>query len=230
MADTSAPANDTMAELGGAWVNSDDDTADIMVLDEDGSLHWLAVHALQGQRWQADDDMLTLHSIARHSGDAVARVFTFHLSGDQLVLTAPFPADTTDGLAESAPEQRWQRRPDAAASVAGEVRLPDGHSPPPQAILALSLEKQSSESAVDGAIQRRVSLVAEDSTISYRLYYDPAALDDGDILHIQASIIADGTRYYSTRRAVPSSTQAGAALMLELSPMGPGHSNGATTQ
>ncbi|MBZ2189352.1 hypothetical protein K8B33_09600 [Alcanivorax sp. JB21] len=231
------PAEDAVAQLGGVWVNSD---ADIMILADDGSLHWLSMDALQGLHWQADNGMLTLHSIARKTGNAVTQVLGFQFDGDQLMLAAPLPKATeevteeppeeaTDDPAEDRQTQRWQRQPGAAASVTGEVRLPGGHSPPSQAVLALSLEKQSSDSADDGAIQRRVTPLTEDSA-SYRLYYDPAALDDGDILHIHASIIADGTPYYGAREPVPPPTQADNALILELSPMGPGRSNGAPAQ
>ncbi|MCH8542628.1 MAG: hypothetical protein LAT61_03550 [Alcanivorax sp.] len=231
---SASPASNVVAELSGVWAaagdgNIDEGIAegiggDIMVLADDGSLHWLDLDTLQGQRWSADDGLLTLHSIARRHGNAETQVFDFQLSGDQLVLTASSGDD-------EASEQTWRRVPGGAASVAGELRLPDGHQPPPQAILAISLEKASSESGVDGAIQRHVAPLAsaladsQATAIPYRLYYDPAAREDDDILHIQASIIVDGTRYYGAREPVPP-TPVGEALILELAPMGPGRSNG----
>ena len=226
-----APDGSVVAELSGVWEKTGDtEGASVMVLADDGSLHWLDLDALQGQRWEAEDGLLTLRSVARQSGDEVVRAHDFQLSGDQLTLMAFSGEDEADEKSG----QTWHRATQAAASISGDVRLPDGHPLPSQAVLALGLEKTSSESGVDGALQRRVipaaSAVADGNatTMRYRLYYDPTAVEDGDILHLQASIIVDGIRYYGTRKPAPPPTPADSDFILELAPMGPGHANGTT--
>ncbi|WP_111658077.1 hypothetical protein [Isoalcanivorax indicus] len=185
--------------LAGSWVLEDDSTYRVMVLGRDGSLHWLPNGPWQGQRWQADEQTLTLHSLARHRGDSQTLAVGYTLHRHTLTLTELDPDGEHDTATDKGVLGPWRRNDQAAARVEGELLLPDGHSVPERAVLALHIEPRDVRDPDVTDIQRKVRpLEAGLTHIPYRLYYDARAVDDTKPLQLQATIIVDGAAHYAS--------------------------------
>lgn len=210
----SAPAPRQMP-LAGSWVMEQDDHYRVMVLGRDGSLHWLPNGPWQGQRWQADDTTLTLHSVARRRGETQTLALDYTLNRDTLTLASE-DADTDKGV--SGP---WRRDNQAAARVEGELLLPEGHQVPERAVLALHIEPREVRDPDITDIQREVRpLDAGQTHVPYRLYYDARAVDSNRPLQLQATIIVDGAAHYASEEPVRLAPVTEQSQTVTLSPRG----------
>jgi uncharacterized lipoprotein YbaY len=201
--------------LVGAWMGAASRASGVrrgLVLEADGGFALIGFPGLFGQRWQVKDDELLLYTSTTHQPESELRALQITRMTPQ-TLSLEARADALTGI--------YHRDDAAVGQVQGVLRGPEGSTLPVDALVLVSLVDLS-HPGTPGTLVAGELMPTEGRQvpISFRLYYDRAAMEAGHSYAIEASIAIEGALAYRTERTTPVVTgDSPAAVKVVLQPV-----------